>query len=426
MTLDLGQLEEGLGYFNLEVSPERSILSSNGNREGLNWFIEEYGHLASPPNQINFINWQRSQKVWSSGELIANESSPSKNPSPYQADLRAVWNERNCLLPSLEVCLRNDVKDEVVFLAARDPRSRLLDCSPILVVNQAGWQQFLAIICYLRDESDWFYVTSVESRKLFKKIRSDFFGCRRTQIEVNLEKLARSVCASRRKKRPNLFEEFMRLDTSIYPDECWSSLPFRFYPPFPPDELKPLLFNAIECIRLEPKNIPYLRIEMESEDSWCDLVANSEGFLLFAQWVRDFIKSGKRTEKFLNSWNNKYASPRNKEGIKENPLHWVNFERIEASAPVAFAIGTEKGDLTHVHFLGDKNGLEELAEIAEFSAFGFDHDFFASDDDFDHGLGRHQRGALLSKIKVSENIALTTGCRSGRIDKKGEPQWQIP
>ena len=56
---------------------------------------------------------------------------------------------------------------------------------------------------------------SVESQKLFKKIRSDFFVCRRTQIEVNLEKLARSVCASRRKKRPNLFEEFMRLDTSV-------------------------------------------------------------------------------------------------------------------------------------------------------------------------------------------------------------------
>ena len=60
--------------------------------------------------------------------------------------------------------------------------------------------------------------TSVESQKLFKKIRSDFFGCRRTQIEVNLEKLVRSVCASRRKKRPNLFEEFMRLDTS-YTDQ---------------------------------------------------------------------------------------------------------------------------------------------------------------------------------------------------------------
>ena len=59
-----------------------------------------------------------------------------------------------------------------------------------------------------------FGATSVESQKLFKKIRSDFFGCRRTQIEVNLEKLVRSVCASRRKKRPNLFEEFMRLDTS--------------------------------------------------------------------------------------------------------------------------------------------------------------------------------------------------------------------
>ena len=58
-------------------------------------------------------------------------------------------------------------------------------------------------------------MSSVESQKLFKKIRSDFFVCRRTQIEVNLEKLARSVCASRRKKRPNLFEEFMRLDTSF-------------------------------------------------------------------------------------------------------------------------------------------------------------------------------------------------------------------
>ena len=57
--------------------------------------------------------------------------------------------------------------------------------------------------------------SSVKSHKLFKKIRSDFFGCRRTQIEVNLEKLVRSVCASRRKKRPNLFEEFMRLDTRV-------------------------------------------------------------------------------------------------------------------------------------------------------------------------------------------------------------------
>ena len=70
-------------------------------------------------------------------------------------------------------------------------------------------------------------VASVESQKLFKKIRSDFFGCRRTQIEVNLEKLARSVCASRRKKHPNLFEEFMRLDTSpfLYSSFIYFSLP---------------------------------------------------------------------------------------------------------------------------------------------------------------------------------------------------------
>ena len=54
-------------------------------------------------------------------------------------------------------------------------------------------------------------------KNCLKKIRSDFFGCRRTQIELNLEKLVRSVCASRRKKRPNLFEEFIRLDTRFKP-----------------------------------------------------------------------------------------------------------------------------------------------------------------------------------------------------------------
>ena len=211
---------------------------------------------------------------------------------------------------------------------------RIKHLVPQLVVNQAGWHRFLALIRHLRDSCVWFYVT-----------------------------------------RPNTAR--------------WNHLPFLLTTPYLGTNSHGELL-AIECIRLEPEDWIFLdgrgRLDplnrpSHPQLSQIEIRGNSAGLLLLAQWIRSFAKSSLESQDILNPWKNGFSThayDKQKYPPEDLPLRKFCFRKMfpNSSTPV-LAMGVQKAE-TDCFVFGNPSGLEEWADLIEKSAFRSSYDVFSS------------------------------------------------
>jgi len=314
-------------YFNLEVSPYKTALVLNGNRTGIQLFLKKYGDLSCPPQTISFEEWTRPQRIWRSHDIKDNKNALATDLSPYQGD---PYSETNISCSTLDIQFFPAYTQELVLAVGY----REAPLTPQLIVNQAGWEKFLAIVHHLCHERYWFYVTY-----------------------------------------PN--------------DSSRKDLPFLLTRPFPGDLLDYEL-KAIECIRLEPDEKFFLNgygtvqaCEGKIPGTrWVNMSigGNSAGLLLLTQWIRTFAASDKESEDILYPWSDIYQSvlfgeinPRATE-----PPQWFYLRKIAQEHPVRILQMGLKTEDIDCCILGNRQGLSELADLLERWAFRYGHTGFCS------------------------------------------------
>jgi len=183
---------------------------------------------------------------------------------------------------------------------------------PVIVVNAEGWRLFLRKLETLRDKRDWFYVT-----------------------------------------RPN--------------GHAWEHLPFQLSE----SSKGKIVFDAIECIRLEPEQEVKLWAsfdieDLESGDSnyfWRQqyIGGNSAGLLLFSDWMEDFADNSRLFEDIQHPTETSWIRLRKTGEDFAEPL--ISFESLQDGS-------------ADIYIYGNQAGFRELADITECYAFSTDHDCF--------------------------------------------------
>lgn len=300
-------LEIDRRYFNIEISWCKTTLVFNASKKGIDSFLEKYGTLELPPQTISCAGLNRKERRWSSWRIIENMDAQASDPTPYSAMPN---DELNMLVNDLSVnFLPNEDSTTILY-------AYLQGDIPILAVNKSGWQKFLHMMNYLRDESYWFYVvpTSVADTKLplFKMIEC-----------IRLEP-----------------EEEIFLSASLDIEGIESGKDSQYF------------------------GVPQL------------ITGNSGGLLLLSQWIEKFASSETISEDLLNQWRQLPKCTGATDYDDRNPT-WIRLRKIELSSPYPiFSFEGRDDGSKDLYIFGNSEGFSELAQIIEEYSFSSDHEEF--------------------------------------------------
>ena len=140
--------DEGLEYFNVEVSYGKIQLVINASKRGITTFIESYGNLSVPPEVIFLNSLCRPKRNFISWEVHKNKDALPTDPTPYMA-----YSAVNFNIKLKELHIQHIQSSESILAAG------IRKGNPFLIVSSNGWQKFLTMLKVLRDQYFWFYVT---------------------------------------------------------------------------------------------------------------------------------------------------------------------------------------------------------------------------------------------------------------------------
>ncbi len=345
-------------YFNLEISYCGTTLVINASKKGIEAFLRLYAPLEIPPPSISFQKWNRPQRLWKSECLEEDPNALSTGPTPYVACSGV---RLNCLRPTLHTRFLETHSEEAILAVGC---KHTQDIIPILTVNKKGWEKFLDILSCLLNKRYWFYVTALHNA-------------------------------------------------------TWKHLPFLLTDPYPGDP-EEHVFNALECIRLEPEKVIFLHtaVSVFQESIWHEnkrdlsapltaggeIVGNSAGLLMFSKWMHDFAISDESSQDILNQWNNTFKRGRDyrsyrTEDLPPRSLH-LRKTCLDSPYPV-LAFGAQANGSPDFYIFGNPWGFEELSRLTETSAFYYDHDLFLA-----HSQKECFGGYITKDITVPEGIVL--------------------
>ncbi|MDR3623605.1 MAG: hypothetical protein P4L16_00490, partial [Chlamydiales bacterium] len=232
-------------YFNIVAFRLTKVLVINASKEGITTFLARYGKYEIPPQIIPIQDLYCQERFWYPKEVIQNPNVTPSDPTPYCA-LKAHGPHR--IPQSLHIRFITDTNDSLIFSPSITEHG-FTDEKVTLTMNLQGWKQFLKMLTHLHDNSTWFYVT--------------------------------------------------------IPQPSWKHLPFQLTAP---DKNYPneIIFNAIECIRLDPKDKVFFIANAFQENFkapiYVRVLGTPSGLLWLANWITTFIKSTKEEEYFHNTW----------------------------------------------------------------------------------------------------------------------------
>lgn len=385
-------------YFNIQTS--ETTLTINATKGGIDQFLEQYGHLKTPPELIDLLPFQNANRIWGSRWVVPAEETFPDDVCPYSAEGIYITGKYSletlcAVTDSLRIRFVEEPSENVVFCAtAPSPEGSYQefdelyhfehDFDSIARINNA-----YPYSCYWIIRPIFRLTHKKEKHYSLPEIRSYLSTYETSETfwdpQVPLEEITDAQITSVLKTidsvgystffnkvyHPELilnqkgWDQFIELLKILKKKKEWffvthlnpgvKDIPYFLTPHFG-KENDSFTFKALEFIRPELEEKPCLRMVGHK------IGGNCHGLMLFTKWIRDFVKSGETERFILNEWI-QIPGVKLKPGCLEKE-QWIFLEKFQDNFKEPF-LSLERHHKDCLVIWGNDRGFSELINFTE-------------------------------------------------------------